>query len=138
MNKIQSLVTDLQKAWARLEEAFKLPVTQINQDASIKRFELAFELSWKLMQTVLAENGIEAYGPKNIIREAAKLGLITDLQEWFELLRSRNLAVHVYKEILAKEVYQKAKKTPLMINELLENIQKTLSTTSRSSKTEKS
>lgn len=43
------------------------------------------------MQSILAENGIEAYGPKNSIRESAKLGLIDNPERWLEFLKARNL-----------------------------------------------
>lgn len=109
MTKTHALLLDLKNASGRLKEATGLSVTPINQDATIRRFEFSFELSWKLMQSILAENGIEAYGPKNAIRESAKLGLIDNPQRWLEFLKARNLTTHTYKEELAKQVYKEAK-----------------------------
>jgi len=40
----------------------------INQDATIQRFEFTFELAWKLMKTILEEEGIKVVSPKNVIR----------------------------------------------------------------------
>lgn len=110
MTKLQSQYEDLQKAVKRLKEASALPAgDSINQDATIQRFEFTFELAWKTMQTVVQENIKDVYGPKQVIREAAKLGLIDDPVTWLDFLRSRNLTVHTYHEEVAKEVYKSAK-----------------------------
>ena len=61
------------------------------------------------MQAILRQNGIDAYGPRNSIREIANLGLIEDAGQWFEFLTARNLIAHTYNEILAKQVYNQAK-----------------------------
>ncbi len=109
MEKTQSLLADTQKASQRLSEALDLAQTEINRDGTIQRFEFTFELFWKLLQAILTEEGIQAYGPKNAIREAGKLGLLEDVEEWLEFLTARNLASHTYNEKLAQDVYQEAK-----------------------------
>ena len=120
MIKLQAQNDDLQKALNRLKEAVALPSkVTINQDATIQRFEFTFELSWKAMQTIVNENKLYVYGPKNIIREAAKLNIIDDPQKWFEFLDNRNLTVHTYKEDVAKKVYQSAKKFIPYVEKLL-------------------
>ncbi|SRR5258708_10404078 len=109
MDKIQSLFADLQNASQRLSEALSLPVTDINRDAAIQRFEFTFELFWKLLQTILTDNGIQSYGPKNAIREAGKMGIIEDVEQWLTFLTARNLTSHTYNEKTAQEVYDEAK-----------------------------
>ena len=81
----------------------------INQDATIQRFEFTFELAWKLMKTILEEEGIKVVSPKNVIREGATIGLIDDPQKWFVFLKNKNLSVHTYKEEIAQKVYKSAK-----------------------------
>lgn len=120
MTKIQAQYSDLKKALARLEEALDQPPTVMNQDASIKRYGFTFELSWKLMQSILRKNTIIVYGVKNTFREAARLNLITNPEVWFEFLDSRNLTVHTYKEEIAHKVYKKAKEFSPFVKELLE------------------
>jgi len=110
MTKAQVLFSDLKKAANKLKEATSLPASEINRDATIKRFEFCFELCWKLMQAILQENGIEAYGPKGSIREATKLGLIDNPKIWLEFLKARNLTSHTYEEDIAKKIYNKVKK----------------------------
>lgn len=120
MSKIDAQYGDLKKALKRLKEAAHLPAgNSINQDATIQRFEFTFELSWKLMQTIVNENMKEVYGPKNIIREAAKLHLISHPSDWFEFLENRNLTVHTYRQEVAKKVYASAKKFIPHVEELL-------------------
>jgi len=110
MTKTQALFSDLKKAVNKLRQAALLPASEINRDATIKRFEFCFELCWKLMQAILQENGIEAYGPKGSIREATKLGLIDNPKIWLEFLKARNLTSHTYEEDIAKKIYNKVKK----------------------------
>jgi nucleotidyltransferase substrate binding protein (TIGR01987 family) len=128
MTKVQSLFSDLKKAIGKLGQAALLPASEINRDATIKRFEFCFELCWKLMQAILQENGIEAYGPKGSIREAAKLGLIDNPQTWLEFLKARNLTSHTYEEEVAEKVYNKVKKFNKTAEVFTKNAEKFLKT----------
>ncbi len=120
MTKVELLITDLTKAKEKLKEAVNLPVTTINQDASIQRFEFTFELAWKLMQVLIKDNGIDTYGVKSIIREGAKLGLIDNPELWFDFLSKRNLSVHTYDEQIAQLVYAAAKNFVGVVEAFLE------------------
>lgn len=124
MDKTDSLLIDLEKALQKFREASVLPPSEINRDATIQRFEFCFELAWKMMQGLLADNGIEAYGPRNSIREAAKLGLLDNPEEWFEFLKARNLTTHTYKEEIAKEVYKKVKTFVGVLEKFLKVVRK--------------
>jgi len=126
MTKAQSLFSDLKKAVNRLGQAALLPASEINRDATIKRFEFCFELCWKLMQAILQENGIEAYGPRGSIREAAKLGLIDNPQTWLEFLKARNLTSHTYEEKVAEKVYNKVKRFNKVAEAFIKNAEKFL------------
>jgi len=128
MTKVQSLFSDLKKAVNKLEQAALLPASEINRDATIKRFEFCFELCWKLMQAILQENGIEAYGPKGSIREAAKLGLIDNPKIWLEFLKARNLTSHTYEEDVAEKVYNKVKRFNKIAEVFTKNAEKFLKT----------
>lgn len=120
MTKRQSQYRDLVRACRRLEEAVELEETEIHRDATIQRFEFTFELSWKLMQSILQYLGVETYGPRNIIREAAKAKLLDDPERWFEFLRHRNLATHTYNEGIARQVYKAAGAFTAYCQDLLE------------------
>lgn len=42
----------------------------------IKSFEIVFELSWTLLKIALRESGIEAAGPRDVIRAAWQSGFL--------------------------------------------------------------
>ena len=122
MTKQKSLLMDLNQALQRLKEAVALKPTRIHKDATIQRFEFTFELAWKLMKSVMEDKGVRAGGPKDWIRRAAQMELVADPQTWFRFLEARNLMTHVYKEKLADEVYKKAKKFPVVVEELIKKV----------------
>jgi len=118
------LHADLAQAIERLKETLSLPPTRIHKDATIQRFEFCFELAWKLLQAEIRYRGIDAYGPRDSIRVAARLSLITDPEEWMDLLDARNITVHVYKELSADKTYKKAHLLIPLVEHLLATIKK--------------
>lgn len=118
--KAKLLLSDAQKSLTRLREAADQPPTVFNQDSTIQRFEFSFEISWKLMKTVAAFEGIEAgVSPRSVIRKAATIGLIEDPDIWFKYVEYRNLTVHTYKEAVARVVYKAAKDFIPMMEKLV-------------------
>jgi nucleotidyltransferase substrate binding protein (TIGR01987 family) len=122
MTKTESLKQDLHQALSKFKQALESPETEMNRDAAIQRFEFTFELSWKLMYSVLSDQNISTYGTRNVIREAARLNLIDNPEDWFGFLQARNLTVHTYKESIAKEVYQRISAFPPLVDQLLTKI----------------
>ena len=123
MSKLEAQYKDLAKAFKSLREAVLLPSNiEINRDGTLQRFEFTFELCWKILQTIVNENLLNVYGPKNVIREAAKLNLIDDPVIWFKFLENRNLISHTYNELLAKKVYKAAKDFPPYVESLMEKV----------------
>ncbi len=118
--KFPELVSQLENAVNRLEEALVLEPTSINKDGSIQRFEFTIELAWKAIKTKAEEVGLEVNSPKESFRMAAQLGLIDDLELWFKFLKSRNFASHIYNEPLANEVY-------VVVRQFLPEVKKLLS-----------
>lgn len=107
--KTQEIYTQLKKALDKLLEAMNFPDDDPHKESTIQRFEYTFELSWKLMSSILKDQGIESYGVKNIIREAYKLGLLDEISVWFKYAAARNMASNIYAEGIANEVYNTAK-----------------------------
>lgn len=102
---------DFQRALGRLQAAFEKDADSDDMylDATIQRFELCFELAWKLMKAVLEYDGIEVNSPRSCIRESWKQGLIPDAQEWLEMMEKQNLSSHTYDENAAREIYREVK-----------------------------
>ena len=125
--KAKLLLRDAQKSLTRLKEAAGQPSTVFNQDSTIQRFEFTFEISWKLMKTVIAFEGLEAgASPRSVIRKAATIGLIDNPQDWIKYVEYRNLTVHTYKEEIARVVYKAAKDFIPMMEKLVSSATKNL------------
>lgn len=120
MTKKSLLLKDLENASSKLKEALTLPEIEINRDGTIQRFEFTFELTWKLLNLLVREKGIEVYGHKNTLREAAMLGFITGVEKWFTFLDARNLTTHVYKKEIVETVYKTAGEFAVKVEELLD------------------
>ena len=108
MSKQNRLIEQFKKATERFEEILKQPKTEIIRDAAIKRFELLFDLSWKVTKEWLEQNkGIICRSPKDCFREAYQNGLIAYDDYWLQMTDWRNEAVHTYQEIFADELFEK-------------------------------
>jgi len=123
MTKLENLREDLSEASQRLKEASELESTRIHKDATIQRFEFTFELAWKTMQEYIRDQGLDCKSPKSCFGTAAEIGLIKDLEIWFEYLKARNFIAHTYNEKLADEVYSKAIKFCAEVDNLLKEFE---------------
>jgi len=122
--KLNQLLADLTQVNARLQEALALEPNRIHKDATIQRFEFTMELAWKTMQAASRYIGEEVLSPRDAIRTAARTELITDAEVWLTMLAARNLTAHVYRESVADEVYEQAKKLPPLIEDLISRVRK--------------
>ena len=93
-------LTSFNNAVGQLERAYvSKPADDLARDGCIQRFEYTFELAWKMLRRHFALDDAEAaerMTKKDLFREAAKQGLITDPLPWFGFLEARNTTSHVY------------------------------------------
>jgi nucleotidyltransferase substrate binding protein (TIGR01987 family) len=115
---------DFKKAIMRIEEALKLKKTTVTRDSAIKRFELCFDLAWKVVKIYSKSQGMECYSPRDCFKTAFQLGLIEHNKNWIEMIESRNRAVHIYKEEFADEIYSKLSVYLNLFNGLVEKLEK--------------
>jgi len=110
--RLKYLYKDFKSALKRLNAALSEDIKKgdIVIDGTIQRFEFTFELSWKLMKGVLAQNGIQAGTPRDAIKESYQAGMIEDGKGWIKILESRNQTSHIYNKSKAREIYRKIKK----------------------------
>ena len=120
--KIEKLIQQVSKANNRLVDALKQPENELQRDAVVQRFEFTFELSWKLIAEVLKYKGFEVYGPRDSLRSGAENAIIIDAEVWMSLLEARNLTVHTYDEETSREVYEKSKQLPRLVEALIEKL----------------
>ena len=95
----------LREAVQRLAEVLALPQDAVVRDSGIKRFELCFELSWKVIQSFLRDRGLTCRSPRDCFQEAFSYGLLAGEEAWVQMLQDRNLSVHTYNEELANQLF---------------------------------
>lgn len=102
----------LEKAIAAIEDGFleheQYPQLLTVRDGVIQRFEIAMDLSRKMILRVLKEKfALDdlAANNKTYIREAARYGLIADAEAWMRHLEARNKTSHTYDAQLAARVF---------------------------------
>ncbi len=96
---------NFQKAYLLLENTItNKQLSDAERAGLIKFFEMAFELSWKLMKDYLQEQGFIIASPREALRQAYQSGLVGDGQAWMDALNDRNITVHTYEEGTAREI----------------------------------
>ena len=98
----------------QLEEAILLmdlrPLSRLEKQGAIQAFEFTHELAWKTLKDFLEARGNQdLFGSRDVTREAFKLDLIEDGQNWMEMIKSRNLTSHTYDESTADEILEMIK-----------------------------
>ena len=98
--------SNFQEALAELSEAVaQKKLNKLERQGLIKAFEYTFELAWKTLQDYIQSIGIkDVVGPRPVLTESFKLGLISDGEKWFELLEDRNSTSHIYNKNVADEI----------------------------------
>ena len=87
------------------------PDQKVSQMALMKSFELAFELSWKTLQSFFKSQGyVEVKSPKGIIKEAFNKDIIKNGQLWIDMLDARNRLSHIYDESMFKGIIKRISK----------------------------
>ena len=112
-------LVEFERAIMHLREALAQKKDEYIRDSVIRRFEFTNELAWKSSKKVMGSNSI---APKVLIREMAAQKLILDTNVWFDYLDGRNLSSHTYKEDLAEQIYELAKKSVSDFELLLKNL----------------
>jgi nucleotidyltransferase substrate binding protein (TIGR01987 family) len=108
VTKTASLRADFAAATARLEQALALPKDEIVRDSAIQRFEISFELCWKLLKAYLEEeHNVQCTSPRTCFRAAFKNGVLDNDPFWIDLTVLRNYTVHTYSQELAEYVYSR-------------------------------
>jgi CRISPR-associated protein Cmr2 len=117
--RVKRYFTDFEKAFLNLKEAVTIAKTDLGIDGTIKRFELCYELSWKLIKEYLADKGLIVKNPRDTFREAVKNGIIENEEGWMEMIEDRNFLVHTYSSEESRTVYERIKSTYIKLFESL-------------------
>lgn len=98
-----------QAALEALKEAVTIskqrPLSRLEQQGLIQGFEFTHELAWKTLKDFLGYRGIQdVIGSRDAVRVAFREGIIINGELWMEMLKSRNLTSHTYREEVANEI----------------------------------
>jgi nucleotidyltransferase substrate binding protein (TIGR01987 family) len=98
--------SNYRKALAQLEKfVIKGGLSELEEQGLIKAFEYTFELAWNTLKDYLEYQSIlNVSGSRDAIREGYKINLISDGDEWMNMITSRNLTSHSYNEDTAEEI----------------------------------
>lgn len=81
------------------------PLSVLEKDGLVQRFEFTHELSWKLMKSYAEYQGYEGIaGSRDATRKAYEMGLIQDGTAWMDMIKSRNETSHTYDGDVAEAV----------------------------------
>lgn len=109
--RVMERLENYKKVLERLREALaEEQPDQFVYDATIKRFEFTYELSWKLLKALIEyKGGADVRFPRDVFREAYGTGLLANGQVWLDMIRDRNLSSHTYSFERAMEIYERIK-----------------------------
>ncbi|MDI6603784.1 MAG: nucleotidyltransferase substrate binding protein [Thermoanaerobacteraceae bacterium] len=96
---------NFEQSYKLLNKYINQPIrTELERAGIIQFYEIAFELSWKLMKDYLEAQGLDVKSPRETIKQAYQMGLIENGHIWIDALADRNLTVHTYDEKLAEKM----------------------------------
>ena len=99
-----------QKALTFLTDSLKKEdLSQLERAGIVQSFKFSFELAWKTMKDYLNEKGVQAIYPREVIKQAFKNGMIANGEVWMDMLDSRNLMSHTYKDTDSEFVFHEIK-----------------------------
>ena len=113
-----------QEALKRLSEVLDQEKNEYIRDSAIKRFELVFELSRKMIKAFLETQAMSCQSPKKCFQEAFRQGLIGYEQEWLNMCDSRNEAAHLYNQEIAEDIYFQLPNFFKVFKQLAESLKK--------------
>jgi len=125
--RVKRTFLDFEKAFYNLKSAVESAVDDLDIDGAIKRFELCYELSWKMIKVYLEDLGIICKNPRDCFKQAKINGLVEDEDLWMEMIETRNQLVHEYSFEFSREIFAKIKKDYVRIlGNLYETIKRRL------------
>lgn len=110
---------DFEKAFLNLKSAVERADDDLTIDGSIKRFEICYELAWKLIKEYLSDLGIICKNPRDCFKQTFVNDLIEDEAKWLEMIDDRNLLVYTYASEESRKIFNKIKSMHILSLEKL-------------------
>lgn len=103
-NRWLQRLQNLNKAFKRLQDACDQDdYSELEVAGLVQTYEFTFELCWKTLKDKLTFEGYEVNSPREVIKKAFEMSLLTDVDQWLEALESRNLFSHTYDSAIAEQ-----------------------------------
>lgn len=97
-----------EKAFLLLQDAIRIERPSVIERAGlIQFFEMSFELAWKLLKDFEEAEGFIVKSPRDAVKQAFEVNIISKGHDWIDALEDRNLTTHTYNEDTAVAVEQK-------------------------------
>jgi len=103
--KLSELLQNYRNVSEQLSAALVKQKDEFVRDSAILRFELCFELFWKILRQFALTKGVVVNSPKDSVRSAFRLGAIEEDAIYLEMIETRNLLVHTYEMDYAEKIY---------------------------------
>jgi nucleotidyltransferase substrate binding protein (TIGR01987 family) len=105
----QQRFSNYKKALLQLQSAVVLSqqraLSNLEKQGVIQAFEFTHELAWNTLKDYLEDQGNQnVKGSKDATREAFKVALIADGEQWMAMIQSRNISSHTYDERTADQL----------------------------------
>jgi len=107
--RVRRTFLEFEKAILNLKLATDKAVDDLDIDGTIKRFELYYELAWKIIKLYLEDLGIICKNPRECFKYAKINNLIGDDFLWMEMIDTRNRLVHEYSSDFSREIFDEIK-----------------------------
>ncbi|MFE8701736.1 nucleotidyltransferase substrate binding protein [Cytobacillus sp. FJAT-54145] len=113
---------NFEKSYKLLEKYASQEINnELERAGIIQFFEMTFELRWKVLKDYLEAQGYDVKTPRESIKQAFQIELISEGHLWLEALSKRNLTSHTYDDQLADKLVKEIKHEYLPILRSLYN-----------------
>ena len=121
----RELLVDFKKALVQLQDALQLPAEhEVIKAGCIQYFEFTFELAWKTIKRIAADEGLpDCNSPKAALRTAFSNGWVQEEDVWLDMLSSRNKMSHTYSVESALSVFDKLSGYISSLQDLASNLE---------------
>ena len=120
----RELLADFSKAVCQLYKALSLVAeNDVIKAGCIQYFEFSFELAWKTIKRVAADEGLaDCNSPRSALKAAFSNGWVDAEEVWLEMLFSRNKMSHTYNAENALDVFDKLPAYADALQQLVEKL----------------
>lgn len=112
------VIEDFDKAVKKMNWVLSMEKSEIVRDSAIKKFEICFDLAWKSTKEYAKMKGLECYSPIDCFKAGFQLKIIDHDEKWVQMVKDRNMSVHIYKEEWIEDLYSRLPNYLKMFEEL--------------------